>query len=333
MNDTIARKSAFDPNRIALDAQAWKSNLDHCRAFAWPATKPGYYEHPFIYVLDVSGYGGSGLTSGRDYDNLRIALDGDAVFVARAVLVATSILNSSVNSGLYWYNNEGQNVVKTFDFNTTTRQGIRGVNDPIPILPELAYDAGGQIVFGGSNLRSVAHSSAAGGYTYWGFQGVKRFPVGGRVKPSYKRYTLQPFTYRLAIPGFSAAQTYSSGFNFTRYIAINDYDFEWYWSAQIDTSTTTSGDNYNLANGYRLYMIYDAYGRKMMNAPVPDYMVTSSGVRQESVGFVAQMGFPCPGSLYPAGSQIRFDIYNGRDAASTPTYDLIVHGARRIPHV
>lgn len=143
--------------------------------------------------------------------------------------------------------------------------------------------------------------------------------------PPQRRYRLRPQIYTLAIPAISWTSADPPQLFF---VSIGNYDFELYRITNVDTTAGALGDpNYGFLN----YSLYDSFGFRLMNAPVPDSYIIDSPIRTAGVTVASPGIFPVPPVVYPANSVIRLDAASVRTVAPAESFQLAFHGAERIP--
>ncbi|KKM77154.1 hypothetical protein LCGC14_1372880, partial [marine sediment metagenome] len=212
-----------------------------------------------------------------------------------------------------------------------------------PIVPESTYPSGGSVYY---NINGYASSTAltfgqdAVFYTNQIlFQGVRRF-IGRVINPAPSRYdyTEKPFQYRvgltldwtyLALP--YADLTPEAPRKFV--VPINDHDFELQRISVVvsDGAGGTTVVNNIDSPSFRM-VLYDYDQRTLMNEPV-----NIAALNQSMTGNSRLFPeFPVPPIVYPAGSQIMYDITSmlddpgGGGAPTAVDFSVMFQGVRRI---
>jgi len=239
----------------------------------------GVREFPYTYVFDATG-----LTDATSPTNLVLPIQGDGAFALRRMFGLSKVASK----------------IQLRQFNGRRYQSTLAALPDNYVLPrEIIFPADGAISI---DLGTVLKANLACGsdpiYTsYLGFQGVKYLPdyTGSYETPfEYKRlpYT---FTYALTIDWdyYTTAPTQTPPR--PQYLPLTDYDFELH-AIRVRFSDYTLD-----TTGYWQIILYDAYERATSNLPVNINYFNESAANLNSV-------FPVPGLLYPAESQIRFDV-------------------------
>lgn len=282
-------------------------------------------DRPFFYVFDADTAGPSGgtLTNAATYDNLSVPIGQDAPFILRRVAG-----RNLVASTIQLYDRTG-NYVSAARFAMPTDYCI---------VPEMLYDAAGQIRF---NLGTIDAATASRAYgvggsvnNYWTqlvFQGIKRFPYLKPYETPYRyfekfhQWTFSPaltvsYTGRLA-PAYQAPnppQRFS--------LEILNFDFELSEiGIQILTADAVRDSTAVVSDTYLKIMLFDQYLNQLMSAPVLDSFLNCCSATNQSI-------FPIPPIVYPVGSQITLDIYSLLIASQVPaTVYITFTGMQRLP--
>lgn len=185
------------------------------------------------------------------------------------------------------------------------------------VLPEKRYQVNSKILF---DLLDVAKLTV-GGSTYASqlvFSGVRRVPgQSGDPAPSNYKYRLERFCY----PYTLSVNAYATGAVIPQQqIPIADRDFE-LWRVEMTTYATPSPFSITL---------YDSNRIQRSNIPINAnrFFHFDPALSSGENNF-----WPCPPILYKVDSVIRFDIASLLLAPTVlpQTYQLLFHGARRIP--
>jgi hypothetical protein len=200
-----------------------------------------------------------------------------------------------------------------------------------PLVPELVYPAAGMISF---DLQTILKSNNDYGvlgsvpnfFSQLIFQGARRFPQGRLIETGYRWYPKwQQITADITVnwtgrisPAFIVAQE-PRRFN----VPIRDHDFELYRIGLVQKKPAPA--LHTASFGSVKLMLYDVVGNQLMSAPVTDFFLSDIVQDFHSV-------FPVPPLLYPAGSDILFDVTSLLVAADIPmTLSVTFMGVWRIP--
>ena len=266
-------------------------------------------DRPFIYVYDADG-----LTNGLTYNELMVLLHEDSEFLLRRI-------------------GGRPEVAQFIQVRSDERRQLFAAPVHIPaeqaIVPELKYRPGSAITFDLVNVLRLGNATTGTPvyYSQLAFQGVRRFPAGNRApKDSAYRYQEKPFAIvtdmivnwsgRL----FPGETVIAGGRQFST--PVQDYDFELHY---ITMTQQRFGGAVLPCNQSIKLMLYDADGNQLMSAPVCDFFLGAGSINYNSL-------FPVPPLVYPAGSQILYDIHSLLANASVPmALELAFCGARRMP--
>jgi hypothetical protein len=272
-------------------------------------------DRPFIYVFDADA-----LVDGANYNDLMVPLHADSEFHLRRIGGRPVVTAAAAAGGRIQVRADERKQLFALPAAITPDHAI---------VPELVYAPGSAITFDLVNVLR-ANNPTAGTPVYFSqlcFQGVRRFPEGGlKAKDTSYRYRERPFaivndmvvTWSGRIAPAELVVDGPRQFN----VQVQDYDFELYYITMVQQrfggAVAPCGQSIKL-------MLYDADGNQLMSAPVCDFFLGANGVGYNSL-------FPAPPLLYPAGSQILFDVTSLLSAAMTPMpLEIAFCGVRRMP--
>jgi hypothetical protein len=271
-------------------------------------------DRPYIYVYDADA-----LTDGAGYNDITVPTHIDGEFRLRRI------------AGL-------PVVAPTGTIQVRGDAGYRLFSAPcrVPseqaVVPELVYKPGSAITLDLTNV--LRSNNATGGlpcyFSQLAFQGVRRFSTGKPVETAY-RYYEKPYAWssnivvnwsgRLA-PGETII---APGQQFN--VPVQDYDFALYHIALTEqlVGLAPPFNAIQPCNQSIKLMLYDANREQLMSAPVCDFFLGTGSRNYNSL-------FPVPPLVYPAGSQILFDIHSLLRITTLPcNLQITFFGTRRIP--
>jgi hypothetical protein len=234
-------------------------------------------------------------------------------------------LNSAANGGRWGYRNNSGSYA-----NGNPSSGIVGF--PCwTVLPEKTYQASGQIAF---DLYTIlrANTAAAEGTIYTAFlafMGVKRYQAGATAQSSastqypYREFP-QTYVYPLTINWghFNAAGQPQPAQTFQ--VPMDNYDFELLGISITSGGLPVTTPDFGIT-------LYDPQKFAFSNKPIlQNYLnkVMPNAHNQPTYKGI----WPVPSVVYPAASQIQFDITSQLPIASTPqTYQICFQGIWRLP--
>jgi hypothetical protein len=162
------------------------------------------------------------------------------------------------------------------------------------------------------------------------FQGVRRFPASTPRETAY-RYYEKPYAWssnivvnwsgRLA-PGETVM---AAGQQFN--VPVQDYDFVFHYLALTEqlVGLAPPFNAIQPCNQSIKLMLYDVDRNQLMSAPVCDFLLGYGSRNYNSL-------FPVPPLVYPAGSQILFDIHSLLRITTLPcNLQITFFGTRRMP--
>jgi len=268
-------------------------------------TPPGYIDFPFFYVYDARG-----LTDGASYYDVSLPLQGDSDFILRRVTGIQTVVGAT---GQWRYRNANGAY--------TSSAAMFAPANSRTVLPEKAYPYNTSIRF---DLLNVARQSVACAPTIYtsflAFQGVKRFIQGqgyptGRTAYRYREYKWA-YPVELTLSSFNGSEPV----RFTQ--LLDNFDFELLRvsvSYQDGTAVTTPDFGITL---------YDPNSHQFSSLPVNVDFINNAFARFPSQKSI----FPVPGILYPAGSQIQFDLTSYLClAGGAKNYEILFDGVQRLP--
>lgn len=270
-------------------------------------------DRPFIYVYDADA-----LTNGLTYNELMVPLHEDSEFLLRRIAGLPEV----AATGAIQVRSDERRRLFASPARITAEQAV---------VPELRYAPGSAISFDLVNVLRAGNATTGTPvyYSQLAFQGVRRFPEGSRPpKDTAYRYQEKPFSIvtdmivnwsgRL----FPGETVMAGGRQFNT--PVQDYDFELHYISLTELRTGAIVGPTPCNQSIKL-MLYDADGNQMMSAPVCDFFLGAGSINYNSL-------FPVPPVLYPAGSQILYDIHSLLANASVPmALELAFCGARRMP--
>lgn len=267
-------------------------------------------DRPFIYVFDADG-----LTDGLTYNDLMVPLHESSEFLLRRI-------------------GGRPEVAQFIQVRSDERRQLFSSPVHIPveqaIVPELKYRPGSAITFDLGNVLRQGNATTGTPvyYSQLAFQGVRRFPDGRAPQDTAYRYQEKPFAIvtDLAVNWsgrlFPGELVVAGGRQFN--VDVRDYDFELHYITMTEFRTGAVGAPTPCNQSIKL-MLYDADGNQLMSAPVCDFFLGAGSFNYNSL-------FPTPPLLYPAGSQILFDIHSLLSDAMAPmALEIAFCGARRLP--
>ena len=267
-------------------------------------------DRPFIYVYDADG-----LTDGLAYNDLMVPLHMDSEFLLRRI------------AGLPEVAAAGAIQVRAADRRALFASPCR-ITAEQAVVPELVYPGGSAITLDLVNVLRAGNATTGTPvyYSQLAFQGVRRFPDGRVPQGTAYRYRDTPFTIvRDLVVNWSGRlfpgeTVMAEGQQFNA--DVRDYDFELHY---ITMTQQRTGGLVIPCNQSVKIMLYDADGNQLMSAPVCDFFLGAGSTNYNSL-------FPVPPLLYPAGSQILFDVHSLLSIAMLPmTLQVAFCGARRMP--
>lgn len=270
-------------------------------------------DRPYIYVYDADA-----LTDGLNYNELMVPLHRDSEFRLRRIAGRPEV---NAAGGLIQIRGPERRTLYSAPAHTPAEQAI---------VPELVYPPNSAIYFDLTNVLR-ANNPTTGTPVYYSqlcFQGVRRFPGVPNPPDTAYRYQDTPFSIVTNImvnwsgrlfPG----ETVLAGprqFN----VQVQDYDFVLYYITLTEARLGGAGTIQPSNQSVKL-MLYDANREQLMSAPVCDFFLGANAFNYNSL-------FPVPPVLYPAGSQILYDVTSLMANASLPCpLEIAFHGSRRMP--
>lgn len=272
-------------------------------------------DRPFIYVYDADA-----LVNGANYNELMVPLHEDSQFLLRRI-AGRPVVTAAAAAG-------GRIQVRS-DERKQLFAGPSAILSDQAVVPELSYAGGSAITFDLTNVLRAGNLTT-GTPVYFSqlcFQGVRRFSsTTVPEKRTAYRYQEKPFAIVTDLvvnwsgrlfPG-ELVMDGPRQFN----AQVQDYDFELYYLTL--TQQRFGGAVLPCDQSIKL-MLYDADGNQLMSAPVCDFFLSANGVGYNSL-------FPVPPLLYPAGSQILFDIMSLLPNVLQPmALEIAFCGVRRMP--
>jgi hypothetical protein len=268
-------------------------------------------DRPFIYVYDADA-----LTDGLSYDDLAVPVHIDSEFRLRRIAGRPEV----TATGLIQVRSDQRRNLFQRPSHIPAEQAI---------VPELVYAPGSAIGF---DLTAVLRTNNAttGTPCYFSqlaFQGVRRFASGAPRDTTYRYYD-KPFCWATDIVVnwsgrlFPGETVIAGGRQFN--VDIRDYDFALHYIALTEQLVGLAGAVQPANQSVKL-MLYDCDGNQLSSAPVCDFFLGAGSRNYNSL-------FPVPPLVYPAGSQILFDVHSLLANASLPcNLEVAFFGARRIP--
>ena len=280
--------------------------------------KPGpqsqsYRDVSFIYAFDADS-----LSDGTDYADLNVPVVGDSDFVCRKIMGRPLVAQQ-----IRYYDER----------NWSKSSALFEMLGEHLILPEITFPADGQIRF---DLGTVARASwvyttpgsVPNYYSQLAFQGVRRYWGGPPERDSDYPYRRAPFSVQTEVSVdwtgriAPAYQDLASPVQFT--VPVQDVDFELTHIAVLIAKGR--GNIVPVESRYAVkLMLYDNAGMQLSNVPVLDQWLAWNSSSYNSC-------FPVPSVLYPANSQIKFDVTSLLlDTEIPATLTLVFHGFRHYP--
>lgn len=192
------------------------------------------------------------------------------------------------------------------------------------VVPEENYPASSYIQF---DLVTVLRSFlACGGNPIYDsflyFQGVKRFLTAKKPYETPYNYKALPFVYQYSLALNWAYYTVAPLVAAPRqqFVDIKNYDFELH-----EIRVNLSDNTVDATSRFRV-QLYDYSGSKISNLPITINYINDARVNPCGV-------FPVPPLLFPANSQLQFDVTSLKCTADTPatTYKIQFVGKQRYP--
>lgn len=264
---------------------------------------PGYYDQPFIYVLDADE-----LTTGANYKNLSIITYSGADFILRRVAG-----HDRCATGAQFYD-----VLRRQIFLRNFKTAGFG---EFALAPELLFPSASGIQFDFLDAQPAVNACESG-IAQVIFQGVRRYK-GYRRPPSYPYIDDDYwYTFDVAIDSnFPAGDTQQFG------IDILDNDFELLEIRETIINPSGGGAAVACGGANQMFKIqlYDQVYEKVFSKPVVDDLICSNATTYQSIS-------PVPGIVYRIAQQIRFDLTSLCDMGVCPyQVQLCFHGVRRRP--
>jgi hypothetical protein len=269
-------------------------------------TPPGNGDQFFQYAFNADA-----LTDGSSYPGQVNGINiYDYDFICRNWAGMETVINTATAGGIQIYDNLKRQWFSTYINLASFAQGQC-------VLPEKRYPVNSRIGF---DLLDVARL-AVGGSTFASqlvFTGARRIPgQSSDPAPSSYKYKLKRFCY----PYTLTVNAYAGGAVIPQQtIAIDDYDFE-LWRVEMTT--------YHSPSPFSIWL-YDTNRIQRSNIPINAnrFFHFDPALSSGENNF-----WPCPPLVYKVASVIRFDIASLLLAPTVlpQTYQLLFHGARRIP--
>jgi hypothetical protein len=271
-------------------------------------------DRPFIYVFDADA-----LVDGANYNDLTVPLHMDSEFRLRRIAGRPAV---NAAGGLIQVRGDGRRQLFSAPSHIPPDQAV---------VPELVYAPGSAITIDLTNVLR-ANNATTGTPVYWSqlcFQGVRRF-AGPEMKARETTYRYQEKPFAIVVDMqvtwsgrlFPGELVVAGGRQFNA--PVQDYDFELYYIA-LTEQLVGVGPAVQPSNQSIKLMLYDVDGNQLMSAPVCDFFLGAGSRGYNSL-------FPIPPLVYPAGSQILFDIHSLLANASLPmNLELAFCGVRRMP--
>lgn len=285
-------------------------------------TPEGYTDFPFTYVFDATG-----LTDGVTINNLSKPTQGDSDFILRQILGMDTVVDTAANGGKVQMYNASKSKMTSAPIIAPASW---------PILPEKRYKYNEEITF--DLQKTLRAFNACGGTpiftSFIGFRGVKRFhgnPGYNVGKTPYAwREVPQVYSYNLTVnfAHYASATNVNPPQRFI--VPLDNYDFELFRVLVSQPGPTSA---VGLTTNDFGVTLYDANGHALSDLPVPVLMMSSakptSHTRQKY-----RSVFPVPPLVYPAASQIVFDVTSFLCSTSLPqSYNIAFQGVWRVPCV
>lgn len=266
-------------------------------------------DRPYIYVYDADA-----LANAASYDSLAIPTHSDGQFHLRRIAGLPVV----APTGTIQVYSDIRRKLFSAPSRITAEQAV---------VPELVYAPDSAITFDLTNVLR-ANNATTGTPVYFSqlaFQGVRQFRDGVPGATSY-RYHEKPYaiethpTVTWSGRLFPGETVMDGGRQFN--VPVDDFDFVLHhitMTQQLPLETLQPCDQ-----TIKL-MLYDVDRNQLMSAPVCDFFLNSGALNYNSL-------FPVPPLLYPAGSQILFDIHSLLANASLPCpLQIVFNGVRRLP--
>ena len=268
-------------------------------------------DRPFIYVYDADA-----LVDGANYNDLFVPLLVDSEFRLRRIAG-----RPEVSAGLIQVRSDQRRLLLSAPAHIPHEQAV---------VPELVYTPYSGIGFDLTNVLR-ANNPTTGTPCYFSqlaFQGVRRFPDMRPAPDTAYRYYEKPYIWSTDIVvnwSGRVAPTELVVANGRRFsVAVQDYDFALHFITMTEELVGIAGPVQPANQSVKL-MLYDADGNQLMSAPVCDFFLNAGARNYNSL-------FPVPPLLYPAGSQILFDVHSLLAIASLPcNLEIAFCGVRRMP--
>jgi hypothetical protein len=270
-------------------------------------------DRPYVYVYDSDA-----LADGLAYNDLSVPLHSDSDFLLRRIAGRPEV----TATGVMQVRGDRRNNLFSAPIHLQHDQAV---------VPELLYRAGSVIGIDlTASLRANNPEPAVPGglpsyFSQLCFQGVRRFATGKPVGTSY-RYYEKPYAWvddivvtwpGRILPGMTVVD---NGRRFS--VPVQDDDFALHYVAM--TQQRNGGTRQPCHQSVKI-MLYNSDGDQLMSAPVCDFFLNAGGRNYNSL-------FPVPPLVYPAGSQILYDVYSLLDSTMVPcNLEMAFCGARRIP--
>lgn len=285
-------------------------------------TPAGYSDEFFVYTFEGSSDpGGAGLVNGRNYKGLSVNIFDGFDFILRRVVGLPNLVAEDTGK---WQLRDMSNQYIQSDPQIVNFGGNKNLQNWL-ILPELYYQHASSIVFDLYDVdletSGVPNGGAVISWAQLAFVGVRRTPYP--QPPCPYKYRLKPFIYRKTFAISTVQQPTPTVYNpfIRQFQLIEDYDFELH-------AISTGG-----SNGYR-FQLYNAGRTAVSDQPLMASYLTEptpwGRPIQDSLG--AFNGAVNPPLIYPARSQIQFDVVSMLQASQVPaTFNIDFIGKQRIP--
>lgn len=276
-------------------------------------------DRPFIYVYDADA-----LTDGLAYNDLFVPTHSDSEFLLRRIAGRPEV----TAAGLLQVRSDRRNSLFSDPIHLQHDQAV---------VPELTYRAGSVIgidltaVLRANNPEPVVPGGLPSYFSQLCFQGVRRFETGKPASTSY-RYYEKPYIIADDIvvtwPGrlLPAMAVVASGRQFAT--PVQDFDFALYYIVLTEQRWNALGQGPGViqpCNQSVKLMLYNSDRDQLMSAPVCDFFLNAGGRNYNSL-------FPVPPLVYPAGSQILYDVHSLLDSTMVPcNLEVAFCGVRRFP--
>lgn len=289
----------------------------------------GKMDFPFCYVFDASI-----LTDGSNAQNLIVQTQGDSDFILRHIAGIPLCIATAASGGRWGYRNASQTYA-----NGNPANGIVAFPN-WTVVPEKYYKANEQIAFDLYDVLRASTVATEGAIykSFIGFFGVKRYQSGMGHATSITTYPYREFpqTYTYTSPNATAPGLTINWGHFTAggaveaprtyWVQMDNYDFE---LLGISVSSQVGGGSLT-TNDFQI-TLYDPSKFAFSNLPVNQRFI-NRGKPTAQTQPPDGGAFPVPSVVYPAGSQIQFDITSLLPLASTPlTYNIDFQGIWRLP--